>query len=69
MEQTVYSGTVKNGTIGGTLLVLLANVSSSELIKTMLVAAVGAAVSFIVSFLPKLLTDVIRSRGHKSGSE
>jgi putative flippase GtrA len=41
----------KAGTIGGTLLVLLLHISSEELIKTVLLAAVGAVVSFGVSFL------------------
>jgi mannitol-specific phosphotransferase system IIBC component len=41
----------KAGTIGGTLFVLLLHVSSEELIKTVLLAAVGAVVSFAVSFL------------------
>jgi urea transporter len=39
------------GTIGGTLIVLLLHISSEELLKTAVLAALGAAVSFGVSFL------------------
>ena len=39
----------KAGTIGGTLLVVLLQIKSSELVKTALLAAIGAAVSFGVS--------------------
>jgi uncharacterized membrane protein len=62
MEQTIYTGPVKSGTVGGTLLVFFANISSSELMKTGLLAAVGAAVSFIVSFLLKMLFDQVKKR-------
>lgn len=39
------------GTIGGTLLVLLLRIGSEEVLKTAVLAAVGAVVSFGVSFL------------------
>lgn len=39
------------GTVGGTLLVLLLHISSEEVLKTALLAAIGAVVSFSVSFL------------------
>lgn len=38
------------GTIGGTLLVLLLHITSEEVFKTALLAAVGASVSFFVSY-------------------
>ena len=38
------------GTAGGTLLVVLLQVSSGEVFKTALLAAVGAVVSFAVSY-------------------
>ena len=45
------------GTAGGTLLTLLLQVSSTELLKTMVMAATGAAVSFLVSFaLQKMMS-------------
>ena len=45
------NGSTKAGTLGGTFLVLLLHISGEELVKTALLAAVGAAVSFGVSFL------------------
>lgn len=48
MESNVNAPT-KAGTIGGTLLVLLLRISSEEVLKTAVLAAVGAVVSFAVS--------------------
>ena len=45
------AGSVLPGTFSGTILVLIANVESAELIKTALVAAVGASVSFLFSLI------------------
>lgn len=53
------------GTAGGTLLVLL-QVSSTEMLKTAVLAAVGAAVSFGVSFFLQRL--VQRYRLWRAGS-
>ena len=39
------------GILGGTLLVVVLQITSGELLKTVVLAAVGAAVSFGVSFL------------------
>lgn len=38
------------GTIGGTLLTVLLQISGPELARTVVMAATGAAVSFLVSF-------------------
>jgi hypothetical protein len=38
------------GTVGGTLLVVLLEIGSGELLKTVVLAAVGAVVSFGVSY-------------------
>jgi hypothetical protein len=38
------------GTAGGTLLVVLLQLNSGELFKTAVLAAVGAVVSFVVSY-------------------
>jgi hypothetical protein len=48
------------GTIGGTFLVLLLQISGEEMARTAMLAAVGAVVSFCVSFLLRLF--VRRSR-------
>lgn len=50
MESNINAST-KAGTVGGTLLVLLLRISSEEVWKTAVLAAVGAVVSFAVSFL------------------
>ena len=54
MDQ-VFDSTTKRGTAGGTLLTILANITSGDIIKTGILAAVGAAVSFGVTLLLKLL--------------
>ena len=41
------------GTVGGTVLVILLHIGSEELVKTIVLAAVGAAVSFSVSMVLK----------------
>ncbi|MEI9912220.1 MAG: hypothetical protein WDO71_22760 [Bacteroidota bacterium] len=43
----------KAGTFGGTLTILLANIHSEDVIKTMVMAMIGAVVSFIVSHVLK----------------
>jgi len=42
-------------TATGTFLSILPNLNSSEILKTMILAAVGAAVSFLMSLLLKLM--------------
>jgi len=55
MEQHYFDNTTKAGTVSGTLLTIFANINSADLGKTMLLAAVGAVVSFIVTLLLKVL--------------
>ena len=43
----------KAGTAGGTLLTIIVNIKSEDVLKTTILAAVGAVVSFGVSFLLK----------------
>lgn len=43
------------GTAGGTLLSLMATIGSSDVIKTIVLASIGATVSFLVSLLLKCL--------------
>ncbi|HWJ28475.1 MAG TPA: hypothetical protein VNS32_18155 [Flavisolibacter sp.] len=50
------------GTTGGTLLVILLQISSEELAKTGVLAAVGAVVSFSVSLLLKYLVRYIKRK-------
>ncbi len=51
------SSDTRSGTIGGTLLVVLLQINSAELVKTMALAAIGALVSFIVSLALKWLVN------------
>jgi ABC-type sulfate transport system permease component len=55
MHQQYFDNTTKAGTAGGTLLTIFANISSEDLLKTIALAAIGAAVSFAVTLLLKLL--------------
>jgi hypothetical protein len=43
------------GTAGGTILSIIPNVFSADLIKTILLASVGAIVSFTVSYVLKCI--------------
>ena len=46
---------LKTGTAGGTLTILFANINTDDLVKTVVLAAVGATVSLVVSFVLKKL--------------
>jgi hypothetical protein len=47
---------IKTGTISGTLLSMAPNILSEDILRTILLAAVGALVSFSVSLALKWLT-------------
>jgi len=49
----MFDNTTKRGTAGGTLLTILGNITSEDIIKTAILAAVGALVSFGVTLLCK----------------
>jgi mannitol-specific phosphotransferase system IIBC component len=51
----VFDNTTKAGTAGGTLLSIFANINSGDVLKTAILAAIGAVVSFSVTLLLKLL--------------
>ena len=51
-DQTFTAGT-KTGTIVGTLAIIFANITTGDLLKTVVLAALGAVVSFCVSLLLK----------------
>ena len=46
----IINGNTKYGTAGGILTIFIANIQSADLFKTAVLAAVGAFVSFTVSF-------------------
>jgi len=49
------------GTVSGTTLTILANIGTSDIIKTAVLAAIGAVVSFCVSVLLKWLVRKFKS--------
>lgn len=60
MMQQYFDNTTKAGTAGGTLLTIFANINSEDILKTVVLAAVGAVVSFAVTLLLKLLAKRIK---------
>lgn len=55
MMKEVFDSTTRKCTAGGTLLSIYANINSEDLMKTAILAAVGAVVSFGITLLLKLL--------------
>ena len=53
------SGTIA-GVAGGTLLSIAANLETGDVVKTAVLACVGAVVSFVVSLLMKWVTKKLR---------
>lgn len=50
-----HGGTVA-GTAGGTLLTIFANIHSEDIVKTALLACIGAIVSFMISLFMKWMS-------------
>lgn len=55
MEHPIFDSSTKAGTAGGTLLTIIVYINSADILKTGILAAVGAAVSFCMTLLLKLL--------------
>ncbi len=55
-----FDNTTKAGTIGGTFLSIFFNIDSEDLIKTGVLAAIGALVSFSVTLFLKFLIKRIK---------
>lgn len=55
-----FDSTTKAGTIGGTFLSIFFNIDNEDLIKTALLAAIGAIVSFSVTLFLKFLIKRIK---------
>lgn len=45
----------RSGTIAGTLLTILINISGAQLLETAVIAGTGACISFLISYLLQLL--------------
>ena len=57
-----FDNYTKAGTVGGTLLTIFVNIKSEDLLKTAILAAVGAAVSFLITLALKLLIKLFKNR-------
>ncbi|MEO6229437.1 MAG: hypothetical protein ABJB11_01935 [Ferruginibacter sp.] len=53
MDPHYFDNTTKTATTAGTLLTIFVNINSEDLIKTAILAAVGAAISFTTTILLK----------------
>ena len=60
MNQQYFDNSTKAGTIGGTLLTILVNIKGADLIKTVILAAVGAIVSFSVTLFLKYIIKLLK---------
>jgi hypothetical protein len=58
-HNNIESGTIL-GTVSGTVLTVAVNVGSSDIVKTVILAGLGAVVSFCVSLLLKWLVKKVK---------
>lgn len=59
-HNNIESGTIL-GTVSGTVLTVAVNVGSSDILKTVILASLGAVVSFSVSLLLKWLVKKLKN--------
>jgi hypothetical protein len=60
MMQPLFDSTSKAGTATGTFVIILAHIDSSDILRTAVLAAIGAAVSFVVTVILKVLVKRMR---------
>lgn len=60
-DQQIHYGS-KAAAVGGTITSIVANVHTGDLVRTMILASVGAVVSFTMSVLLKWLVKALRRR-------
>jgi mannitol-specific phosphotransferase system IIBC component len=53
---------IRSGTFGGTLLTVVMTIEKEDIWKTMILTAIGAAVSFCISILLKQCIGIIKGR-------
>lgn len=53
---------IRSGTFGGILLTVVVMIGKEDICKTMILAAIGAAVSFCVSLLLKHVIKIIKGK-------
>lgn len=51
MTDSNFTGHTKYGTLGGIITILFYNIGTGDVVKTMVLAAVGAFVSFFISLV------------------
>ncbi|MEQ9230232.1 MAG: hypothetical protein RIF46_06080 [Cyclobacteriaceae bacterium] len=62
MNDQHMAGGTKAGTVGGTLLAIAVNIDASDIFRTIILASVGAIVSFGISVLLKWLVKAMRKK-------
>lgn len=61
MNNHFHAGT-KAGTVGGTLTTIIANLDAGDVVRTCILATVGALVSFTVSVILKWLVKSLKKK-------
>lgn len=59
MHESFNTTGTKLGTLAGTITILLANITSGDIIKTMILACFGTVVSFLISILLRKIVRLI----------
>ncbi len=62
MEEPMPGSGTRTGTIGGTLLVVFIQINFDELLKTAVLAAIGASMSFLVTLGLKWLVWKVKQK-------
>lgn len=62
MDDASFTPASKAGTAGGILTIVLVNINSGEILKTIALAAIGAVVSFTVSIFLKWMIRRLKKR-------
>jgi small-conductance mechanosensitive channel len=62
MHDQLHISSMKIGIAGGTLLTIFVNLNSEDIIKTAILAAVGAIVSFCISLALKTVIKNLKDR-------
>lgn len=53
MADQLFTGHTKYGTLGGIITIFVVNITSGDIVRTIVLTSVGALVSFTISFLLK----------------
>jgi mannitol-specific phosphotransferase system IIBC component len=62
MSEPLFTPGTKAGTAAGTITIFIANIHSGDIIKTMLLAGIGAVISFFVSLLLRKIARWFKQR-------